>query len=71
MGRENSVSLSIVATQFEPPSYIEEDNLSTRDKACEFILSPTCPLIYLEDSLYIVCVILCYSYSNNNYYRCI
>ena len=35
------IVLPIVLIHFEPP---KEDNLSTKDKTAEFILSSTCPL---------------------------
>ena len=35
------IVLTIALIHFEPP---KEDNVSTKDKTSEFILSPTCPL---------------------------
>ena len=40
-GHVPKIVLPIALLHFEPP---KEDNLSTKDKTAEFILSPTCPL---------------------------
>ena len=56
MGPENSVSLYIVAVY--SLNLREEDNLSTRDKACEFIINLLSPTFSLFGG-FTVYILLC------------